>query len=162
MKEYFALIKDGLVDNVIVADENFLPTINDLYDTIINVTERTRPQIGDSYYSDTDNFISNIVSNVILTVEDPDAPYLHEGTEDGFEPFQLSRYTVTYEDGEVYIGCKSYSAIGLLDVLYKGLIEDQETIGVFTTADGNPAHGKFAITWEDAQMLYDKLKTVKL
>jgi len=46
----YALIKDGLVVNVIVADEGFLPLIASDYDAIIQVSlEPGSPCIGWSY-----------------------------------------------------------------------------------------------------------------
>lgn len=161
MEKYFALIKDGLVKEVIVASDDFIPLIQDQYDHIIDVTGKSRPSVGDSYYSNTEEFIQNNLDTIVLPVIDEDADYLNEGTEDGFEPFQISKYSVSYKDGFIQIGCKKYSAPGFLEALHKTLVEKEEAIECFNTVDG-PAHGKFGITWEDAQKLYDALRKVKL
>lgn len=160
MEKYFALIKNNLVDSIIVADESFLTIIQSKYDAVVDVTDN-RPNVGDSYYPDVNEFISNLE---IINEIDPEL-YLEDalpnGTEDGFEPFKLSKYSVSYKDGMVQIGCKYYSAQGLLHVLHKLLIEEEQTTHCFTAADDGPAHGKFGVTWDDAQQLYDVLIKVK-
>lgn len=46
----FALIKDGIVKNIIVAEQDFLPHIQDQYDYIIDVSEMAHyPGPGWSY-----------------------------------------------------------------------------------------------------------------
>lgn len=159
MEKYFALIKNNIVESVVIGTDEFLSHIKDKYDHVIDVTESDRPSTGDSYYKDTEEFISNAGHTHHIPV-DLDEDHLKQGTEDGFEPFKISKYSVSYKDGFIYIGCKKYSAAGFLDVLHKGLIEKQQTIGVFTSTNG-PSHGKFGITWEDAQKLYDALIKVK-
>lgn len=160
MEKYFSLIKNGLVVSIIVADDDFIQQIEHDYDFIIDVTDN-RPNIGDSYYSDTNIFISNTELAPEIQV-DLSADYLQHGTEDGFEPFNLSRYSVKYEDGMVHIGCKKYSGPGLLDALHKVLIENETgTVACFKIDENGPAHGQFDITWEDVQLLYDALIRVR-
>lgn len=161
MEKYFALIKNNIVVNVIVADDSFLPLIKDQYDLIIEVTDLDhRPSIGHSYYPDVEEFVSNNETTINLPV-DLEEEHLQQGTEDGFEPLKLSKYTATYENGVVTIGCKKYSAPGLLDAAYKVLKEKQQTTAVFTTSKEGPSHGKFGISWDDCQLIYDALIKVK-
>lgn len=161
MDQYFALIKKNIVQHVIVADEFFLHHIEKDYDYIINVTDTLRPQPGDSYYPETKIFVSNTISAPeILT--DLTAEHLQSGIESGFEPFNISKYSVKYENGIVTIGCKQYPAAGLRDSLHKLIIHRQQNVACFTILEKGPAHGKFDITWEDAQMLYDALLKVKI
>lgn len=55
---YWTLIKNNIVINVIVADQNFVNMISSHWDAIINVPEDgVRPNIGDSYIDG--QFISN-------------------------------------------------------------------------------------------------------
>lgn len=160
MEKYFALIKNNLVNSVIVATDEFIPLIKHKYEIIVDVTNKTRPNVGDSYYSDIDTFIPNTIGANHINV-DLQAEHLKTGTEEGFEPFTLSKYSVKYDNGMVHIGCKSYTPAGLFDALHKVLIEDTQTTHCFTTLEDGPAHGKFGITWDDAQKLYDVLLKVK-
>ena len=160
MERYFALIKNNLVDHVVVGDDMFLSHIQSQYDAVVDVTNINRPTTGDSYYPDTQTFVSNTVTLNNIPV-DMSASYLQQGTEEGFTSFQISKYNVSYSNGIVTIGCKQYSAPGLLDALYKVLQEKQSTVSIFTTLDDGPTHGKFGITWSDAQKLYDALIKVK-
>lgn len=160
MEKYFALIKNNIVEGVVVGNDAFLSQIQDVYSDVVDVTDRPRPAAGDSYYKDTDSFISNTVHMNHIPV-DMSADHLLTGTEEGFEPFQLSQYSVKYENGVITIGCKKYSAPGLLDALHKVLIEDHQTTSHFTQLEDGPTHGKFGITWDDAQKLYDALVKVR-
>lgn len=160
MSKYFALIKNRLVQGIIVADDVFRDTIKNDYDVILDVTNVARPAVGDSYYPATEEFVSNLATEVNIPV-DHSLDYLNEGTADGFETFATSKYTVQYQDGFITIGCKKYSAPGVLVALHEFLNEDPEVSGCFTIESGNPAHGKYEITWEDAQMIYDALKKVR-
>jgi hypothetical protein len=159
MEKYFALIKKHMVESIIVANDAFAKELLSKYDYVVDVTKQ-RPTVGDSYYPETDSFISNTTDFHHIPV-DLEAEHLQKGTEDSFEPFKLSKYSVSYENGVVTIGCKQYSAPGLLDSLHKVLIEDHSTVAYFNTMGPNPGHGKFDITWEDAQALYDALIKVK-
>lgn len=160
MEKYFALINNNLVEHVVVGNDNFIEHVKNQYDTIVDVTDEQRPAQGDSYYPQTKQFISNSKNLNMIDVNLPDR--LKQGTNDGFEPFQLSKYSVSYSNGVVAIGCKQYSAVGLLDALDKVLISDEAVSHCFITGDAGPAHGKFGITWDDAQKLYDALIKVKL
>lgn len=159
MEKHFALVNKNIVKAVIVADDAFLPSIKSDYDCIIDVTYRGRPSTGDSYYPNVDQFISDAQNTYTIPV-DLKAEHLRLGTENGFESFMISKYLVKYEDGMIHIGCKKYSAPGFLDALHHVLVEKQLTISIFTTVNG-PAHGRFGISWEDAQKLYDALIKVK-
>lgn len=161
MEKYLALIKNKLVISVIVANEEFINVIKSKYDYIIDVTNQKRPEIGDSYYPSTGEFISNnlAVNDIPL---DGIEEHLTAGTEEGFEPFKLSKYMVSYSDGIITVGCKQYPALGFLDSLHKVLVEKQHTTTIFTSADEGPSHGKYDITWEDARILHEALKKVKL
>ena len=161
MEKHFALIKNNLVEGVIVANESFLPIIKDKYDLILDVTDIQRPSTGDSYYPVTNTFISND-HEIVDIPADLKADHLQSGTEKGFKPFKISNYSVKYENGMIVIGCKKYSAPGFMDALHKILIEKQHTTSHFTTLEDGYAHGKFKITLEDAKKLYDALKKVKL
>lgn len=158
--KYYALIKDQIVEGVIIGEDSFISILADQYDSIVDVTDRSRPSPGDSYYLDVDTFISNTAQVTDIPVDLQDS-HLQQGLSDGFDPFQISQYTVSYADGVITIGCKSYPAIGILDTLYKLLIEKQQTTTYFTSSPEGPAHGKFGITWDDAQKIYDALIQVK-
>lgn len=156
----YALVRLGLVTQVIVADEEFLPTIQNKYDYIVDVTGRDQPSAGDSYYSDTDEFINN--ADILSVLEaNMEADYMKQGSADSIEPFRISRYSVSYAEALVTIGCKKYSAPGLLEALHRVLVDREKTVAVFTAQGAGPTHGKFGITWEDAQLLYDKLVQLK-
>jgi hypothetical protein len=159
MEKHFALIKNNLVEAVIIATDDFVNQLGG-YDLIVNVTDIIRPTAGDSYYSDTKTFVSNNIAVHQIPV-DINAAHLHNGSQDGFEPFQISKYSVSYKDGMITIGCKQYSAIGMLDTLHRLLVNKQQTTTYFTALKHGPTHGKFDVTWEDAQKLYDALKKVK-
>jgi hypothetical protein len=163
MEKHFALIKNNIVEHVIVATDDFLSHLMKKYDLdlIIDVTGDSRPTAGDSYYPDTKTFIAN--HTVVHTIPvNLNAEHLHQGTEDGFQPFEMSQYSASYKDGMVTIGCKQYSAIGMLDTLHKLLVDNQRTTTYFTALKEGPAHGKFGITWDDAKKLHEALKKVKL
>lgn len=163
MEKYFALIKNNIVKSVAVGDDDFLAHIQSQYDFVVDVTNRDRPTIEDSYYPDSDSFVSNAVAQIVDVPTDIDAEHLNQGTDDGFEPFRISKYVVKYDNGIVQIGCKKYPAAVLLDALYKALVEEQEgTLYCFNTAGEKPVHGKFDISWEDAQKIYDALSKVKI
>ena len=89
------------------------------------------------------------------------AAHLSSGTEEGLTSFNLSKYTVHYAEGKLTIGCKTYPAAGILDTLHKLLVEKQQTTTFFTASPEGPMHGKFGVTWEDAQKLYDALRKVR-
>lgn len=162
LTKYFALIKKGLVETVVVADSNFISQVKTKYDHIIDVTnDIKRPVPGDSYYPDTEAFISNYEDTHFIPVIS-NSEHLKNGTEEGFEPFEISKYSVSYKDGVITIGCKSYSAIGMLDTLHKLLIEKHKTTTYFTALKDGPTHGKFAVTWNDAKNIYERLKKVRL
>jgi hypothetical protein len=160
MEKHFALIKNNIVEQIIVADVDFINHVKEKYDLVIDVTD-SRPAVGDSYYPDTKTFISNNQTLHEIPV-DLNAEHLHQGTEDGFEPFEMSKYSVSYKDEIITIGCKQYSALGMLDTLHKLLIEKQHTTTYFTSLEKGPTHGKFDVTWDDAKKLYDLLVKVKL
>lgn len=157
---HFALIKGGIVQSVVFGNAEFAESIRGQYEQIVEVTDRTRPSPGDSYYPDQDAFHSNDAAIVHIKV-DLTADHLNRGTEVGFKPFKLSKYNVSYEDGFIRIGCRKYSAHGFMDALHMILIEKQTSAHCFRTGK-NPGHGKFDITWDDAQMLYDALSKVRL
>lgn len=159
MHKYIAIINNNLVDSVVVGDDTFLSHIQDKHQFVVDVTNRDRPSPGDSYYSDQDAFISNSVE--VNHLPDLGAEHLISGTEDGFESFRLSNYSVSYKEGMVTIGCKKYSARGLLGALHKSLTQKHKSVERFTTHP-TPGHGKYEITWADAKILYDALKKVKL
>jgi hypothetical protein len=161
MEKHFALIKNNLVEKVIVANEDFLPHLMEKYklDFIIEVGDN-RPSAGDSYYPDTKTFVSN--SSILHDIPIDPNMYSYNGTEDGFPPFEMSKYSVSYKDKIITIGCKQYSAVGMLDTLHKLLIDKQQTTTYFTSLDSGPTHGKFDVTWDDARKLYEALKKVKL
>lgn len=161
MTKYFALIKKGLVETIVVANEDFISQIKSKYDFVIDVTNEERPNIGDSYYSDTKNFISNYRENHTIPIL-TNVDHLKNGTEEGFGPFEISKYSVSYKEGIIKIGCKTYSAIGMLDTLHKLLIEKCKTTTLFTSLEEGPTHGKFGITWNDAKIIYEQLKKVRL
>lgn len=156
MEKYFALIKNNLVDKVVVADDAFLKHIAGQYDVIIDVTNLDRPSAGDSYYPDTKEFVSNTETLHELPV-DLNQAHLQNGTENEFPPFRISRYDVSYTKGVIMIGCKRYSAPGFMDALHKMLIEGKQTVSIFS----GTSHGKFEITRDDMQTLYDNLSRIK-
>lgn len=159
---YIALIKNNLVDAITEGDAAFLSYAATQYDGAIDVTDTDpRPQPGDSYYARVGAFVSNAAIYTPLNNLEL-ASLLAQGTLDGFAPFNLSSYSVSYADGIVTIGCKQYGARGLLQALYEVLQEHKTDVADFTTNDDGPAHGKFGITWDDAQMLYDALVQVNL
>jgi hypothetical protein len=163
MEKHFALIKNNMVERVVIATDDFLPHLMKKYelDMIIDVTGDDRPTAGDSYYPDTKTFVSNH-STIHEIPADLNAEHLHLGTDSGLEPFKMSKYSVSYKNGMVTIGCKQYSAIGMLDTLHKLLIEKKKTTTYFTALEEGPTHGKFGITWDDARRLHEALKKVKL
>lgn len=160
MEKHFALIKNNIVEYTVVATDEFAIQLAKKYDLVIEVGDN-RPTTGDSYYPDTKTFVSNH-QTVHHIPFDPSAEHLHNGTEDGFEPFEMSKYSVSYKDGMVTIGCKQYSAIGMLDTLHKLLVEKKHTTTLFTSLEKGPTHGKFDVTWDDAKKLHEALKKVKL
>lgn len=161
MERYFALIKNKLVEGIIVADNDFLNHIKDKYDYIIDVTVEERPHPGDSYYPETHKFISNTLKLNEIHVNDM-GEHLTNGTEEEIEPFKISKHLVSYKDGIITIDCKQYPALGFLDSLHKVLVEKHNTTTIFTTSKSGPSHGKHGITWEDAELLYEKLKGLKV
>ena len=160
MEKHFALIKDSIVEAIIVADDNFVINLATKYDHIIDVSVESRPTAGDSYYADTKTFVPNHMSTHKIPV-DLSGKHLHSGTEDGFEPFEISKYSVSYKDGIITIGCKEYSGVGILDTLHKLLIDKKQTTTYFTALKHGPTHGKFDITWDDAKKIYEALKKVR-
>lgn len=154
---YYALIKNKLVETIIVADESFLEHIKDKYEHIVPVDEDNRPSPGDSYYSETSYFISNRDH-----IHELESDIYTNGTEETFEPVKLSQYMMTYENGMIRIGCKLYTPKGLLDAVDKLLYKDESHPFCFTTNDIGPSHGKFQVTWEDTQKVHDTLKRLKL
>lgn len=162
MEKYYALINTNLVEAVIVIDSNnneFISSLESQYNHVIDVTSNTpRPSYGDSYYSDTNTFVSNTTSVVYINDNNIQG-HIEIDLSEGFEPFELSEYTVSYEaeTDMIVIGCKKYSAPGFIDALNKVMIENEHTFDCFTSLDEGPAHGKFGITWDDAQLLYDNL-----
>lgn len=160
MEKYLALINQNLVETVVVGDDSFVEHAKEKYEFVIDVTEGARPNAGDSYYPDVNKFIPNHVAKSIIDV-DMSKPHLKQGTEEGFEPFNLSKYSVKYANGIITIGCKQYSAPAILDVLHDLIVNKVQTTHLFTALEEGPTHGKFGITWKDAQMLYDALIKVK-
>jgi hypothetical protein len=160
MEKHYALVKNNLVEAVIVGTDDFIEHIKNKYDFIIDVSKDPRPTTGDSYYPDTGTFVANHLVEHQIPV-DMSADHLHNGTNSGFESFKISKYLVSYKDGVITIGCKKYSAPGILDTLHRLLIEKQRTTTYFTTLESGFTHGKFDITFEDAQKIYDALKKVK-
>jgi hypothetical protein len=161
MIRYLAVIDKGIVENIVIADEAFKLVLQDEFDSVVDVTDMDpKPSPGDSYYPETGAFVPNTIVFNDLSA-DLDALHMQQGTDDGFEPFAISKYSVSYADGIVTIGCKQYPAPGLLDVLHKFLVEREANVQIFTSDDTGPAHGKYGITWDDAQMLYDALIKVK-
>lgn len=148
MEQYFALIKKDIVEHVIVAGDDFLKHIEKDYDKIVDVSNMTRPQPGDSYYPNTNSFIPNHTDVTDIVADEP-APVL------SFEPFSLSKYSVRHENGYVIIGCKHYSAAGFIKEVRKIAEKTSDTTSTFIAREDGPAHGKFGITWDDVQKLYE-------
>lgn len=148
MTKYFAVIKNHLVDSIIVADEEFLKHIKDNYHHIVDVTNMVRPKPGDTYYPKTNSFVDNHIEIIEI-------PSLNPTPELTFEPFQLSKYSVHHENGYIIIGCKKYSSAGFIDALKKIAEEKVDVTSHFSTLYNGPGHGKFNITWDDVQKLYD-------
>lgn len=158
MEKYYALINNNLVEAIAVGDENFYSIAQNQYNLVVDVTDlETRPASGDSYYPDTNTFVPNNTN--IVFVNDNTDHHIDIDLSGGLEPFKLSQYTVSYEEEEdmIVIGCKKYSAPGFIDALNKIMAENEHTFDCFTSLDEGPVHGKFGITWDDAQLLYDKL-----
>ena len=148
MEKYFALIKNSLVQHVIVADDDFLKHVEKDYDYVVDVTNQTRPNPGDSYYAKTGSFVQNDTEIIEIPSSEP-TPELN------FEPFQLSKYTVHHENGYIIIGCKKYSAAGFIEALKKIATQTEDTTSHFSTLYNGPAHGKFGISWADVKKLHD-------
>lgn len=161
MEKYYALIKKNIVKHIIVADESFLPHIENDYDYIIDVTNIKRPAVDDSYVPASNSFLSNHRGLIPLPFNTDDS-HLNQGTEEGFEDFSIKQYTIKYQDGFVMFGCKKFPAKGLLDVLHKLIIHKHDEAACFTAEESGPTDGKFSITWEEAHQIYNKLKRVKL
>lgn len=160
MEKYYALIKKNLVKNIIVAEESFLLIIENDYDYIIDVTQGHRPQIDDSYIPLTNTFLSNHLEVINLPFNSEDE-HLKQGTETGFRSFSVSNYTIKYERGYVFFGCKKFPAQGLLDALHKLIIDEKDEAACFTAEDYGPTDGKFKISWIEAEKIYNELKKVK-
>lgn len=161
MEKYLALIKNGVIENIVIGDDSFIEHIQPQYDAVIDVTHGARPHCGDSYYPDSKSFISNQSHHHDLAV-DYDKEHLQKGTKDSFEPFAISQYSVKYKNGFVLIGCKRYPAAPLLDALHRGLKRrERGTVSCFYATESGPTHGKFDITWDDAQKLHDALIQIK-
>lgn len=148
MSKYFALIKNAIVEHVIVADDDFLVHVEKDYDEIIDVTNIQRPQPGDSYYPKTNNFVANHIDVNDIDADQP-APVLN------FEPFQISKYQVKHEDGYIVIGCKRYSAAGFIKEVTKIAERTADETSTFVARKDGPAHGKFGVTWADVQKIYE-------
>lgn len=159
MEKYFALINKNTVHSVVIGDNKFLEHAKNKYDFVIDVTNRKRPCADDSYYPETDSFIENQLETIHINT-DLDSPHMKNGTEDGFEPFNISKYSVKYENGMIQIGCKKYSGPGFFDALHKILIEKNTAAHCFDTSNG-PTHGKFPVTWDDVKKLYNALSKVR-
>jgi hypothetical protein len=147
MEKYFALIKNNIVHSIIIADEKFIQLIQKEHDDIIEVTDINRPHPGDSYYSKTNTFVANHTEMIDIPSSEPE-PTLT------FSPFQLSKYTVSHDNGYIVIGCKKYSAAGFIEALKKIAEQKEDTVTHFSTLYNGPAHGKFGITWGDVRKLY--------
>lgn len=53
----YALVKDGVVQNKIVAESDFIPKIESLFDYCVDLTSRDpEPEIGYTYDHDADTF----------------------------------------------------------------------------------------------------------
>lgn len=154
---YYALIKNQLVETVVVADESFVDHIKDKYDFVVEVDENNRPSPGDSYYPEMKNFVSNKD-----TVHHIHSEIKTDGTEETFLPVKLSKYIMTHENEMIRIGCKLYSPKGLFEAADQALHQDESHPFCFTTNDIGPSHGKFQITWEDTKLIYETLKRLKL
>lgn len=158
-----ALVKNNLVESLAVGDADFALHVKNKYDYVIDVTDRDRPSPGDSYYPLSDRFIVNRDDLAAMSVAQSNAPHLTNGTEDTFEPFKLSKYSVSYDKDSkiVIIGCKKYPIVGLLDALHKVLIDKEQDLHCFMVLKDGPTHGKFGITWNDAKILYETLSKVR-
>lgn len=67
---YFALVKNGIVDNIIVADQEFVNQLTAQYDYILDVSQyEITPQIGWEYDSEEDTCI---VPEPIVSITPPD------------------------------------------------------------------------------------------
>lgn len=159
MEKYFAILKNNIVESVILAGDDFMDT--HIKSEYVDVTDRQRPSPGDSYSPELDKFISNDLKFIEFDT-DPDQEHLQSGTDDSFPPMQLSKYSTSYADGVVTIGCKKLSAISLLDALHKILVDKEQNVGDFEASPEGPGHGKFGISWDDAKKLYDALSKVRL
>lgn len=151
-----------MVEAIVVADKEFLEHISDKYDEVLNLTDVKHPTTGDSYYSETKMFVSNTITGHHDIKYDLNAPHLRGGKNETFEQFKISKYTVKHENRTVYIGCKSYPAAGLMDTLHKLLIEKYKVTTYFLATKDGPSHGKFGVSWEDAEKIYKALKGIKL
>lgn len=156
---YYALVRYDMVRTVAVGDADFATYAATKYDYVIDVTDMDpRPVQGDSYYGG--KFVSNTETELSLDDLELD-PAIPEGLAVTFAPFQLSKYAVSFADGVVTIGCKHYGAKGLLQVLYALLVESAPVIDSFHVMDTGPAHGRYGITWDDANLLYTALTSLQ-
>lgn len=158
---YLALVRYGMVRTIAVGDADFMTYASTLYDEVIDVTDVSpRPVQGDSYYAETGQFVCNHTTDVPLADVELDAA-IPEGPASGFDSFQMSNYSVTFQPGTVTIGCMRFGARGLLQSLYEVLVEHETTVAQFHTMDAGPAHGRYGITWVDAEALYAALTSLR-
>lgn len=153
MMKIWALVKNGIVQNKIVADNDFINLIKPDYDHIVELKDN-HPNIGDGY----SNGEFDSPHEIIHIDVNPDQDHLKIPTKT-FEPFILpeSGHKVSLSGNYLNIGCKRYNILYARDTFHKILNGIKEQSGVLSKSDKGVKHGQFEISKEEMKQILEKL-----
>jgi hypothetical protein len=163
MKNY-ALIKNSIVMNCIVADDSFIPVIKSEYDFIVDLSSYTSPvSPGAAYDSTTGTFVEPMVSadNTIYQSTD-----VVTGNATTFAPFNLSNdgggFTVSCssDTNTIVVGCRSYDMRWLRNEMTLLCTDGKPRGAIFYATTGGVLDRGALTTWADANLILTALNTL--
>ena len=163
----FALVKNSIVENIIVADKNFATAISAQYDYVLDTSHyNPTPHIGDSYDSIYDIFFGNSQQIIGQPKFIPVTPSLLNGSQPTLSPFSVKdnntgvTFAVKVNGKNVNVGCLTFYAPWLTQVLFNivnGVDNGQG--GVTKTANGAQCDG-FEVSTSNLNLMISQLQTL--
>lgn len=143
MSKIWALVKNNLVENTIVAEDSFIPLIDENYDDVIDVTNMIPcPAPGWSHINNTFYDAPSILVNESADIT---SAWMQDGSASTFIPFNLSNdeswiLVQIVVPGFVDLGCIRYAIPFLRDALYRASVNNEDMLPIKSLGSGSCGH----------------------
>lgn len=165
MSKRWAVVKNGMVENKIIADDSFISIIRGDYDYCVDLTDFTvDPNKRSIYYPGSNSFGPPVEDTTDLEV-DVTLDYLTTGTDQTFDPFMLPdshfEVSITPDQHWIDVGCKRYRAIWLRHAFYQMLNMNETEVGPFKVLSaGDLQSGKYPASPEELAIIKGALENI--